>query len=110
MRTIDKNTFGSSPAAETLVKMIMANEPTSKNVLSKVSRVLERYSKIIILVNNTDFTLGNYVLEKALKDELKIVDDWEEKEIKTYTKNLLTAKFRAYKNKKKNDNSTSSSN
>ena len=98
---LDKNTFGDSPAAETLIKLII-DKTESRKILSKVSRVLERYSRIVNLVGSTDFHLGDYVLKLALKSELKIVDGWSEEEVKSYTKNLLDAKYKNWfhKNKK----------
>jgi hypothetical protein len=102
---LDLKTFGDSPAAVVLVKII--NERNLK--FNRVSRLLEEFNRTLNSVNKLPNQTARILINLYYKDALIRCERFESP-LDIYTKNVITTIFKKWFKKYKNDNSTSSIN
>lgn len=88
---INENTYGSSPAAVVLAKMI--NEKGFRT--RKVGRILQDFNNVIANTNHVDVTTTIYLMKLAYNDSLKKCDSLETP-FNTYTKNVLSTIYKVW--------------
>ena len=92
---LDERTFGDSPAAIDMVRII--NERGLNH--RKPGRLLHRFNKIAADLNHVDLTTAIYVMHLVYKESFKTCESFEEP-LNTYTQNVLSTKFKEWQVRK----------
>lgn len=92
---LDKNTFGDSPAAIGLACII--NERGLKP--RKPARLLNRFNKIIMDLNNVDITTSIHIMKLVYHEFHKTCETFEEP-LNTYTQNVLSTTYKKWQVRK----------
>jgi hypothetical protein len=87
-------TFGRSPAAEMIEKLVVNNPPARR----KISRLLSRYTRQLLEVTRVhDPGTVKLVMELLYKHNLRNVDAMKiDADVKNYIKNLVVARYRVF--------------
>jgi hypothetical protein len=92
---LDDNTFGDSPAAITLVKII--NERGLNH--RKPARLLNRFNKMISDLNHVDVVTSTHIMKLVYHEFMETCESFENP-LNSYTQNVLTAKYRQWQIRK----------
>lgn len=92
---LDNNTFGDSPAAITLVKII--NERNLRS--DKVTNILVSFNSKIRDLNGVNVTTVTYIMSLIYQDHVKKCDSLP-KPLNTYTKNVLSTIYKNWQVRK----------
>lgn len=92
---LDERTFGDSPAAIDMAKIINETGLSPR----KPARLLNRFNKIIMDLNHVDLTTSIHVMGLVYKESLEKCDDFE-KPLDSYTKNILSTTYKVWVKRK----------
>lgn len=91
MSNLHENTFGDSPAAISMVKIINERGLNYR----KSARLLTRFDKIINDINQVDTTSSIHIVNLLYKESHEICDSFIEP-LNTYTQNVLSTKYKKW--------------
>lgn len=88
---LDTTTFGNSPAAITMVKIINERGLSPR----KPARLLTRFDKIIVDINHVEVMSARHIVKLLYKESFEKCNSFNEP-LNTYTQNILTAKYKKW--------------
>lgn len=91
---IDKNTFGESPASIVLCDMLNQTGYNSR----KIGRLFNNFDKVIIETSSVDLKIRMILVELYYNESLTKCDNFPTP-LNTYSKNVLSGKYKTFVNK-----------